>query len=105
MEDLEAQLKASVYLTVAKIVEKRASELSVSASPSFVASLVEIVYNQMVTLGTDLELFADHAGRNVIKPADMYMVVRKNESLTEALKEFEEQRSLVVNETMGNEST
>ncbi|KAF3990941.1 hypothetical protein FT663_00877 [Candidozyma haemuli var. vulneris] len=89
MEDLEAQLKASVYLSVAKMVEEQTNEMSVSASPSFIASLVEIVYNQIVSLGTDLELFADHAGRNVIKPADMYMVSRKNETLTNALKEYE----------------
>lgn len=93
MEDLEAQLKASVYLSVAKAVEEQAKELSTDASPSFVASLVEIVYNQIVSLGTDLELFADHAGRNVIKPADLYMVTRKNDTLTNALRQYEKERT------------
>lgn len=93
MEDLEAQLKASVYLSVAKMVEEQTGELSVSASPPFIASLVEIVYNQIVSLGTDLELFADHAGRNVINSSDMYMVTRKNDTLTNALKEYEKSRN------------
>lgn len=88
-QDLSAQLKAAVYLNVAKMVEEHTQKLGVTASPSFVASLVEIVYNQLRSLGEDLELFAEHADRTVIKPADLYMVTRKNEVLTEALKEYE----------------
>lgn len=89
-QDRAAQLKAAVYLSVAKMVEEHTRNIGVAASPSFVASLVELVYNQMIGLGEDLELFADHAGRTVIKPADIYMVTRKNEVLTAALKEYEE---------------
>lgn len=87
MDDTAAKLKAAIYLDVAKTVEKQTQELGVTASPSFVASLVELVYNQLVTLGTDLESFADHASRSVVLPADMFMVTRKNEVLTQILKE------------------
>lgn len=86
--DTVSRLKASIYLSVAKMVEEYTSELGTSASPAFVASLVEIVYNQLENLGEDLELFADHAGRTVINDSDMYMVTRKNEILTNALKEY-----------------
>lgn len=82
------RLKASIYLSVAKMVEEYSQELGTTASPSFVASLVELVYNQLQNLGEDLELFADHAGRAVINDSDMYMVTRKNEILTNALKEY-----------------
>lgn len=90
--DTAAQLKSSVYLTVAKMVEQQVESLegSVSVTPSFVALLVELVYNQLINLGEDLELFANHASRTTIKPADLFMVTRKNELLTAALKQLEQ---------------
>lgn len=94
MSDSEttAQLKSSVYLMVAKLVEQQVEELegSVSVTPSFVALLVELVYNQVINLGEDLELFANHAGRSTIKPADLYMVTRKNDLLTAALQQVQQ---------------
>lgn len=87
--DAAARLKASVYLSVAKMVEEYTAELGTTATPSYVASLVELVYNQLQTVGEDLELFADHAGRSAVNDSDLYMVTRKNEILTGALKEFE----------------
>lgn len=72
------------------MVEEITKEIGVAASPSFTASLVELVYNQIIATGEDLELFATHAGRSVIQPSDVYMVTRRNEVLTKALKEVEE---------------
>lgn len=89
MSDVPTQLKGSVYLNVAKMVEEQCQELGVTASPSFVASLVELVYNQILLLGEDLELFAEHAGRSTVNSSDVYMVTRKNEILTKALKSLE----------------
>lgn len=85
------QLKAAVYLSVAHIVEAELARLGpeLAASPTFVATLVELTYNQIINLGEDLELFAHHALRNVVKPADVYMVTRKNPILTEALRQHE----------------
>lgn len=88
-DDVAARLKAAIYLNVAKIVEQHTKNLETHASPGFIASLVELVYNQLQTVGEDLELFADHAGRHVVDDLDLYMVTRKNEALTAALKEFE----------------
>lgn len=92
------ELKASVYLMVARIVDDKLQGLQgegatcdlVVATPTFLAGLVELVYNQLILCGEDLELFANHAGRNVIKTQDLYMVTRKNDVLTKALKQFEE---------------
>lgn len=88
---IESQLKSAVYLLVSKIVEEEIMSLdgNVSATPTFVAALVDLVYNQLINLGEDLELFARHAGRTTIDPSDMYMVTRKNSSLMEALKAYE----------------
>lgn len=88
-EEIEAQIKASIFLMVSRIVEEETAKLNVSATPMFMASLVELTMNQLLNLGEDLELFANHAGRTTIKPEDVYMVVRKNDVLTSVLKEFE----------------
>ncbi|EDK38665.2 hypothetical protein PGUG_02763 [Meyerozyma guilliermondii ATCC 6260] len=85
------QLKAAVYLSVAQIVEAELARMGpeLAASPTFVATLVELTYNQIVNFGEDLELFAKHASRQVVKPTDVYMVTRKNPVLTKALKDLE----------------
>lgn len=88
-----SQLKATIYLAVAKIVEECSKREGVQTSPTFVASLVDLVFNQLINLGEDLELFAQHAGRLKVIPADLYMVTRKNEVLTNVLKEFEQSLS------------
>ncbi|CUM49793.1 uncharacterized protein AC631_03268 [Debaryomyces fabryi] len=90
--DTVSQLKSAIYLMVSKMVEQDLTHIDkdISATPTFVASLVELVYNQLLNLGEDLELFANHAGRSTIKPADLYMVTRKNDILTNVLKEYEE---------------
>lgn len=83
------QIKSAVHLSVARMVEEHVKELGIAASPSFVAALVELVFNQLVFLGEDLELFAQHAGRSTVNTSDMWMATRKNEALTRALKEYE----------------
>ncbi len=62
MTRLIQQLKARLWLAIAKIVEEESQlidgENKISATPKFVASLVELVYNQALSLGEDLESFA-----------------------------------------------
>ncbi|ONH68564.1 MHF histone-fold complex subunit 1 [Cyberlindnera fabianii] len=90
---LAAHLKARLWLAVGKIVEAEVAELSapegkpIKATPQFIASLVELVYNQVIQLGEDLESFARHAKRKTITPDDMMMVVRRSEDLTQLLRE------------------
>lgn len=90
--DVESQLKSAIYLMVSKMVEQQLPIMGndISATPTYVASLVELVYNQLINVGEDLEHFANHAGRSTIKPSDMYMVTRKNDTLTRVLKELEQ---------------
>lgn len=83
------ELKATVYFMVAKIIEERTTDFVVT--PTFIASLVELVYNQLVNFGQDLELFANHAGRNVILPKDLAMVVRKNDKLLQILSDLNQE--------------
>ncbi|EGV61181.1 MHF histone-fold complex component [Yamadazyma tenuis] len=88
-EEIESQLKSAVFLMVSRIVEQEVARLGVHSTPMFTASLVELTTNQLLNLGEDLEAFAHHAGRTTIKPEDMYMVVRKNETLAEILRQYE----------------
>lgn len=91
MEAGNSPIRAAVYLAVAKMVEERVSQVpgGVTATPAFVAMLVDLVINQLMVLGQDLEAFAHHANRDVIEPSDMYLATRKNESLTNVLKQVE----------------
>lgn len=84
-----SELKSAVYLMVAKMVEDQVPA-DVVATPTFIASLVELVYNQIINLGEDLELFAKHAGRSTVRTEDVYMVTRKNDILTKCLKDLEQ---------------
>lgn len=85
------ELKAAIYLMVAKQVDETLLQLpdTVVATPTFLALLVELVYSQLISTGEDLELFANHGGRNTINIKDLFMVTRKNGKLTEALKDLE----------------
>ncbi|KAL7664054.1 Centromere protein S [[Candida] zeylanoides] len=91
MSDIEAQLKAVVYLSVSTMVEEELQRAggNTTATPTYVASLVDLVYNQCLNLGEDMESFANHAGRVTINPSDMYMAVRKNPVLKDELQKFE----------------
>lgn len=90
MSDLSTELKAAVYLSVAKMVEQYTQELGTVATPAFVASLIELVCTQIIVLGEDLEMFARHAGRDVVNTSDMYLATRRNEALTNALRSVQE---------------
>ncbi|CAI5757182.1 unnamed protein product [Candida verbasci] len=93
-EEISLQLKSAVYLSVAKIVEDQVKQLNLSdnsnvtATPTFIAQLVELVFNQIINLGEDLESFANHANRDIVDLTDLYMVTRKNPSLKKYLKDL-----------------
>ena len=82
-------LKARLWLSIAKIVEEETKELNVEPTKLFTATLAELVYNQVLVIGDDLESFAKHGKRKTILPADLYMITRKNDGLTGILKDFE----------------
>ncbi|GMF03550.1 unnamed protein product [Ambrosiozyma monospora] len=100
-------MKASVWVSIAKLVDLEMERITsesttediVSATPTFTAGLVELVFRQLITVGEDLEMFGKHAKRKVIIPEDMYMVCRKNPALknilTEYIENWEEQKKNV----------
>ncbi|BGP12741.1 hypothetical protein JCM10213v2_000658 [Rhodosporidiobolus nylandii] len=64
-------LKSAVWYTVTKIAQEEELSLPFAASEHFVASLSEIVFQQALSLGKDLERFSKHAGRMTINVDDV----------------------------------
>ncbi|GAA5994988.1 CENP-S family protein [Rhodotorula paludigena] len=78
-------LKAAVWYTVTKIAQEEELSLPFAASEHFVATLAEVVFQQALSLGKDLERFANHAGRLTINADDVKLAARRNEPLYELL--------------------
>ncbi|AOW01298.1 uncharacterized protein YALI1_B08186g [Yarrowia lipolytica] len=84
---LTQRLKSAIWITVSRIVTEQTR--SVPVDNSFVDALTELVFEQAVTLGGDLESFAKLDNRVVITMRDLDMVLRRNEGLKEAVYAFQ----------------
>lgn len=87
-------IKSSLLRSVTEICQEACSEkpdLEVSNSVSSLLTL--LLFDQLVLYGKDLEVFARHAGRNVIRTSDVLLLVRHSEKLTKFLEEVVEQQS------------
>eukprot|EP00118_Oscarella_pearsei_P006062 m.27692 g.27692 ORF g.27692 m.27692 type:complete len:124 (+) comp30278_c0_seq1:81-452(+) len=83
--ETKQRLKAAIHYTVGKICEQLASnwdeEMTFHFTPQFVATLAEATFRQCETLALDLESFAKHAKRTVVKMDDVKICARRNGSL------------------------
>ncbi|GAA5834341.1 hypothetical protein JCM9279_004289 [Rhodotorula babjevae] len=95
-------LKAAVWYTIAQEEEL---SLPFAASEHFVASLAEVVFQQALTLGKDLERFANHAGRLTINADDVKLAARRNEPLYELLTTSAQQHGLTLAELKADASS
>ncbi|QNP96586.1 Inner kinetochore subunit mhf1 [Yarrowia lipolytica] len=86
-EEITQRLKSAIWITVSRIVTEQTR--SVPVDNSFVDALTELVFEQAVTLGGDLESFAKLDNRVVITMRDLDMVLRRNEGLKEAVYAFQ----------------
>ncbi|TNY21820.1 kinetochore component CENP-S-domain-containing protein [Rhodotorula diobovata] len=91
-------LKAAVWYTVTKIAQEEELSLPFAASEHFVATLAEVVFQQALSLGKDLERFAKHAGRLTINADDVKLASRRNEPLYELLTTAAQQHGLTLAE-------
>ncbi|GAA5913547.1 hypothetical protein JCM8208_000707 [Rhodotorula glutinis] len=98
-------LKAAVWYTVTKIAQEEELSLPFAASEHFVASLAEVVFQQALTLGKDLERFAKHAGRMTINADDVKLAARRNEPLYELLTTSAQQHGLTLAELKADTSS
>ncbi|POY71402.1 hypothetical protein BMF94_5714 [Rhodotorula taiwanensis] len=89
-------LKAAIWYTVTKIAQEEELSLPFAASEHFVAALAEVVFQQALTLGKDLESFAKHAGRLTINAEDVKLASRRNEPMYESLTAAAVQHGLTL---------
>ncbi|KPI38928.1 uncharacterized protein AB675_4710 [Cyphellophora attinorum] len=82
----ESALKSALWLHTAHLVDSLTLDMGINATPQFKASLMELTYAQIVSAGGDIEAFAKHAGRKVVKVEDVVMLGRRNEGLKEVLE-------------------
>ncbi|PRQ72712.1 hypothetical protein AAT19DRAFT_16636 [Rhodotorula toruloides] len=120
-------LKAAVWYTVTKIAQEEELSLPFAASEHFVATLAEVVFQQArwftldphlscvtcpltplaftVSLGNDLERFANHAGRLTINVDDVKLAARRNEPLYATLTTAAIQRGLTLADLKADSKT
>lgn len=89
-------LKAAVWYTVTKIAQEEELSLPFAASEHFVAALAEVVFQQALSLGKDIESFAKHAGRLTINADDVKLAARRNEPMYENLSTAAIQHGLTL---------
>jgi centromere protein S len=85
--DLHQKLKSTLWFQIGKIVDEETLNLGIHATPQYIGSLTELVWTQIANTATDLESFAQHAGRNTVKTDDAMLLTRRNEGLEGILKE------------------
>lgn len=80
-------IKSSLLNTVTKICEEACLEQSdLEVSSGCTSLLTLLLFDQLVLYAKDLEVFARHAGRNVITAKDVFLLVRHSEKLTKFLE-------------------
>jgi len=103
---LNDRLKSTLWYHIGQLVDEETLNLGVNATPQYIGSLTELVWAQIGKLScflphstilrvddfsgnvaTDLESFANHAGRNTIKTDDVLLLARRNEGLESILKQ------------------
>ncbi|GAA5835223.1 hypothetical protein JCM11251_006648 [Rhodosporidiobolus azoricus] len=94
-------LKSAVWYTIAQEEEL---SLPFAASEHFVASLAEVVFQQALSLGKDLERFAKHAGRMTINVDDVKLAARRNEPLYDQLCTSATQHGLALSDFKADQS-
>ena len=100
------RLKSTLWYHIGQLVDEETLNFGVNATPQYIGSLTELVWAQIGkpscflprsknprvddlsgNVATDLESFANHAGRNTIKTDDVLLLARRNEGLESILKQ------------------
>ncbi|KAL1297555.1 hypothetical protein AAFC00_006123 [Neodothiora populina] len=84
--DKVERLKSALWHAIGGIVDAISLNQDINASPEFIGSLTELVWNQIHTSGRDLEAFTKHAGRSTIDTKDVMLLTRRNEDLKTILQ-------------------
>ncbi|CAI4050857.1 hypothetical protein SKDZ_15G0700 [Saccharomyces kudriavzevii ZP591] len=80
-----AQLKARLWVYVEERLQQVLSSEEAKYTPKFINSLLELAYLQLGEMGSDLQAFAEHAGRDVVNESDFRLYLRRQPELQEQL--------------------
>ena len=84
-------LRAALQYAVAQICTEQELNAGIEMSSGAIQALAELAFQYATTsLSNDLQAFASHANRKLIKADDVMLVARNNESLKEKLLLFSE---------------
>ncbi|CAI6752989.1 ASN_HP2_G0046270.mRNA.1.CDS.1 [Saccharomyces cerevisiae] len=78
-----AQLKARLWIRVEERLQQVLSSEDIKYTPRFINSLLELAYLQLGEMGSDLQAFGRHAGRDVVNKSDLMLYLRKQPDLQE----------------------
>lgn len=92
--EYQQRLKAAIHYSVGSICSELAKEHGVQISRQFIATVAEATFKQTQRYATDLEIFANHAKRSVIKPEDVKILVRKSPTLLNHLEQMSENQKV-----------
>ncbi|CAI4036237.1 hypothetical protein SMKI_15G0750 [Saccharomyces mikatae IFO 1815] len=84
-----AQLKARLWVRVEERLQQVLSSQDVQYTPKFINSLLELAYLQLGEMGSDLQAFSRHSGREVVNESDLMLYLRKQPDLQAKIKQKE----------------
>ncbi|KAG6620101.1 Apoptosis-inducing TAF9-like domain 1 family protein [Phytophthora cinnamomi] len=97
LESEELRVRQSILYTVGRIcddeAQKQQSEHHARSRPAMskeaMALLADLVYKQSEVMATELQFFARHANRKIIKTEDVTLCARKHPNLTNMLLKYQ----------------
>lgn len=84
-----AQLKARLWVYVETRLQQVLCAEDAKYTPRFINSLMELAYLQLGEMGSDLQAFAEHAGRDVVNESDLMLYLRRQPELQEQVRQNE----------------
>ncbi|CAI5710374.1 unnamed protein product [Hyaloperonospora brassicae] len=100
LESEELHLRQSILYTVGRICddeakkqqqqqEEQCTRTKPAMSKEAMALLADVVYKQAEVLATELQFFARHANRKIMKSEDVLLCARKQSNLTNLLHKYQ----------------
>ncbi|POM73768.1 Apoptosis-inducing TAF9-like domain 1 family protein [Phytophthora palmivora] len=97
LESEELRVRQSILYTVGRICDEEAhkqqherhTRTKPAMSKESMALLADLVYKQSEVMATELQFFARHANRKIIKTEDVTLCARKHPNLTNLLQKYQ----------------
>ncbi|CAH0520997.1 unnamed protein product [Peronospora belbahrii] len=97
LESKEQRMRQSILYTVGRICDEEVQKQQhghrartrPSMSKEAMALLADLVYKQSEVMATELQFFARHANRKIIKSEDVILCARKHPNLTNLLQKYQ----------------